>query len=149
MSDRTLWYAPGVKSAWYGSLWSALWHYRKAKDRTLSTPEEANLISSLTTAGTHRPILDLDFPHRYVPSSTPGHGHLYLDIDLPRWRWTILMLGLRIGGVIEYGFMVWSIRRGANFVRREGLIKKPFEYSLQPEAEPVFVKRNIDKQQPF
>lgn len=40
---------------------------------------EGNLISSMVELGVHRPVLDLDFAHQYVPSSTPGHAHLYID----------------------------------------------------------------------
>ena len=39
----------------------------------------ANLISSLTVWGHHKPILDLDFPVKLVSSSTTGHSHLYVD----------------------------------------------------------------------
>jgi hypothetical protein len=42
-------------------------------------PREGNLVSSMVQPGFHRPVLDLDIPHMYVPSSTPGHGHLYLN----------------------------------------------------------------------
>ena len=42
-------------------------------------PGTGNLISSMVEADRHRPIIDLDIPHMYVPSSTTGHGHLYLD----------------------------------------------------------------------
>lgn len=51
---------------------------------------EANLISSRikdkvslwTGQPKHKVFLDLDIRHHYVPSSTPGHGHLYIDVDL-------------------------------------------------------------------
>lgn len=38
-----------------------------------------NLISSMVAPDQHRPVLDLDKSHVYVASSTPGHGHLYLN----------------------------------------------------------------------
>lgn len=40
---------------------------------------DGNLISSMVAPDQHRPVLDLDLPHVYVPSSTPGHGHLYIN----------------------------------------------------------------------
>lgn len=82
-----------------------------------------NLISSKTTSGRHKPVLDLDFPHTYVASSTPGHGHLYLDVEISRFRWFVLMCALRFAKVIEMGFFVWSLRRGANFLRLRSFTK--------------------------
>lgn len=71
----------------------------------------------------HLPIIDLDYSHRYIPSSTPGHGHLYLNRPISRWRWYALMIGLRIGRVIEPGNFWWSLRRGENCTRSEPLMK--------------------------
>jgi hypothetical protein len=84
---------------------------------------DANLISSRTDDGRHMPILDLDFPHHFEESSTEGHTHLYIDVPMSRIRWSILMWALWQAGVIELGHFVWSIRRGANFVRLPGVAK--------------------------
>jgi len=79
----------------------------------------------------HGPILDLDFPHRYVPSTTPGHGHLYLNQPIRRWRQIVLLWGLYIGKVIEPGFFWWSLRRGGTFVRRPGVQKTEDERAVE------------------
>lgn len=76
-----------------------------------------NLISSKTTDGRQMPILDLDFPHAYVPSTQPGHGHLYLNVPISNFRFFLLMTGLFLGKQIELGYYIWSLRRGGNFVR--------------------------------
>lgn len=78
---------------------------------------QANLVSSITTDGRQMPILDLDFPHHFEPSTTPGHHHLYLDIPMSKFKWFCLMTGLALSGVIELHFYAWSLRRGGNFVR--------------------------------
>lgn len=54
---------------------------RRARQGNLRFVErgEGNLISSMVAPDQHRPVLDLDMPHIYVPSSTPGHGHLYIN----------------------------------------------------------------------
>jgi hypothetical protein len=62
---------------------------------------KGNLISSMVRPEVHRPILDLDKPHAYVPSSTPGHGHLYLDVTLNEMEHYLListLVQLRILG---------------------------------------------------
>lgn len=103
----------------------SLWKYRKERDRVPVGPGEGNLVSSEVAGrpGRHGPVIDLDFPHRYVGSSTAGHGHLYLDVETSRWRMLVLLVGLRLTGNIERGFFWWSVRRGATFVRPEGVRK--------------------------
>lgn len=110
----------------------SLLKYRQYADRQPSE-EDANVVSShIVGSRKHAPILDLDFPHRYVPSSTPGHhGHLYLDVPTSRWRMYALLIGLYLAQQIEFGFLVWSIRRGGTFVRREGVEKTPDEAAVK------------------
>lgn len=101
--------------------------YRQYEDRS-ATDLLANVVSSnLHGSRLHAPIIDLDFPHEYVPSTTPGHGHLYLNVPISGWRFFALNLGLYLGGVIEKGYFVWSIRRGGNFVRRPWVKKSTAE----------------------
>lgn len=105
-------------------LWVSLVKYRAAKDREPATPDTANLISShLEGSRMHAPILDLDFPHQYVPSTNDGHAHLYLDVPIERWRLMVLLAALRVARVTEVGFTWWSLRRGGTFVRPEGVSK--------------------------
>lgn len=139
---RTLWYAHSFRIK-DEPLAKSLIEYRLKEDRELMSVGPGpstqggkhgfpNLISSLTTDGKHMPILDLDFPHRVEPSTTPGHSHLYLDVPISKWRWFVLMSALRFAGVIELGFYVWSIRRGANFVRLPDLEKTGEEEFVKP-----------------
>lgn len=123
MSNRTFWYAPKltIKDE---PLIKSLITYRQDEDRwQVVDPSDANLISSLTDAGTHMPILDLDFPHHFVESTTEGHTHLFIDVEMSRFKLTVLMFALWYAGVVEMGHAVWTIRRGASFVRLPGLAK--------------------------
>jgi hypothetical protein len=132
MTRRTYWRAKDfvIKDE---PLVKSLIEYRLRDDRVpvpnpqftdlIEFTEEPNLISSITDDGKQMPILDLDFPHQAVPSSTPGHTHLYLNTVMSKWQWFWLMWGLWQAGVIELGFFVWSVRRGGNFVRLPGLEK--------------------------
>lgn len=72
----------------------------------LPTEVDANVVSSHWDEDKHLPILDLDFDHLYVPSTTPGHAHLYLNVPIRRWRLFVLLWGLYVGGVI------WGRNRG-------------------------------------
>lgn len=125
-----------------GPLLLQLLRYRLRHDRDEVTalPDWANLVSSRTTSGKHMPILDLDFPHTVIDSTTSGHKHLYLDREIAHWRWLVLMIGLRVGHVIEPGFFVWSLRRGANFVRLPGTEKQEQD-SIKPTFGWLFRQR--------
>lgn len=117
--------------------------YRQYEDRQPSA-DDANVVSSNLPDGKHAPIIDLDFPHTYVPSTSDGHAHLYLDVPVSRWRFWALNLGLYLGGVIEKGYFVWSIRRGGNFVRRPGVHKTTAEENVK-YTYGMFVKLRKNK----
>lgn len=125
MTQRTLWYARSLAIE-DEPLMKTLIRYRQHKNRKLTslTPSIqggqygfANLVASITTDGKQMPILDLDFPHHFEPSTTPGHTHFYIDVPMSKWRWFWLMTALAYAGVIEKPFYAWSLRRGGNFVR--------------------------------
>jgi hypothetical protein len=120
---RTFWRGHRLNHVASEPLLVSLLKYRAARDRDRVQPAylgRANLVSSLTESGRQAPIIDLDVPHHYVKTETPGHAHLYLNYEIPRWRWLALMIGLRLGGALEVGTFWWSLRRGANFVRPAG-----------------------------
>lgn len=119
---RTYWSAN--LGAPLGPFWRAL--IRGDHDQTTRVPMTfdsligdagPNLISSKLENGKHAPIIDLDGPHRLVPSTTPGHSHLYLDVEMSWFRYVLLLAALRYAGVIERGFFLWSLRRGQTFAR--------------------------------
>jgi hypothetical protein len=65
----------------------------------------------------HRPVLDIDFPVAVIPSTTPGHGHLYID-KLLTWReYEKLLNVLAEVGIIERGYADASIEREHTAVR--------------------------------
>lgn len=85
---------------------------------------DANLITSATGKGDwHLPVLDLDIPHTYVPSSTEGHGHLYLDTPVKWSDYEKLLRTLARLGILEHGYVEASIAKGATMVRKPGVKK--------------------------
>jgi len=92
-------------------------------DREIAPLEESHMVCSRLPNGRHMPVIDLDGPHQLVPSSTAGHSHLYLDNEIPWWRYVILLFALRQAGVIEKGFLWWSLSRGSTFARLPGVGK--------------------------
>lgn len=73
---------------------------------------------------THRPVLDIDFPAELIPSSTPGHFHLYLDKPMTWRKYEALLEALAKAGLIERGFANASIERGFSAARIPGIKKE-------------------------
>lgn len=65
----------------------------------------------------HKLIIDLDLPAYLVPSSTPGHSHLYIDKDIPEAAYFNLLEALARANILEHGYVAASIDRGASFLR--------------------------------
>lgn len=85
------------------------------EERVIARATDANLITSRYEGEgieTHALLLDLDVEHIYVPSSTEGHGHLYVNLKLSRGEWERVMRELALVGVIGAGYREHSLRRG-------------------------------------
>jgi len=90
----------------------------------VQTEAEANLVSSLTTSGRHMPVIDIDLPIRVVPSKTPGHSHLFIDVEFDQDTYFNLLRNLSYVGLVEENYVLASEAAGMSFVR------------LQPEKRP-------------
>lgn len=76
----------------------------------------------------HSPVIDVDFPVRVVPSSTPGHFHLYFDGVMMRWeKYEPLLKALAEAGIIETGYYENAVRRKMTMVRLSSVRKPPSE----------------------
>lgn len=65
----------------------------------------------------HYPVIDVDLPCLFVPSTTPGHGHLYIDHPL-RWVDFVRLLELLAElGIVEQGYVEACKREGFASVR--------------------------------
>lgn len=88
--------------------------------------QDAEIVLSLDKeTGLHRPVLDIDFPLHTVPSSTPGHFHLYLDKPLSWPKYRRLLNALAEAGIIEQGYANVSRARCYTSVRLPWVKKKP------------------------
>ena len=80
--------------------------------------KDAHVITSHDpTTGMHRPILDIDLPAALIPSSTPGHYHLYIDKPMEWDRYEDLLYALSAAGIIEGGYAGASCEREYTSVR--------------------------------
>lgn len=72
----------------------------------------------------HKPVLDIDFPAALIPSSTPGHFHLYLDRDLTWDQYCKLLYALEDANIIQPEFRRLAFERGYTTVRLPWISKK-------------------------
>lgn len=73
--------------------------------------------SAYPEGGWHYPVLDLDLPVYVVPSSTPGHSHLYIDHLMTWEKYVALLRALADAGLVEEGYVKASIARGHTALR--------------------------------
>lgn len=102
---------------------------------------DANAVTSRTTSSLlsstpmHKPVLDIDFPAKLVPSSTPGHSHLYLDRELSWPQYKKLLDVLAEVGIIQDGYADSAIKRGYSAVRLPWVKKEQLPFP-RPDFEP-------------
>ena len=113
--------------------------------------ERANLITSKTErypygVEYHRPVLDIDFPAELIPSSTPGHYHLYLDKEIPKASYMQLLRDLARAGIIQSGFADSAIERGASSARLPWIKKDDWVANQgEPEASVEKLRAEVKK----
>ncbi len=80
---------------------------------------DANVSTSLRmdVEGMHAVLLDIDVPAALIPSSTPGHSHLYVDVCVPQDTYFRMLDAIADAGVIQRGFVNASKSRGGTSLR--------------------------------
>lgn len=88
-------------------------------------------------------------PHFYLPSSTKGHGHLYLETIIPAPDFWILLDYLRSICFLEGGYVKASKYRGYSSLRVPWVKKSPEEMKKksQYEDETVLEEESVDVSQ--
>lgn len=76
---------------------------------------------------THRVVLDIDFPAILLPSTTPGHHHLYIDFDMPWANYLKMLKVMAEVGLLEHGYVAACEERGFSAVRLPWVEKSPDE----------------------
>lgn len=98
-------------------------------DPNLTIPHAANLVSSVPKEQPfsgkfsyledtyHRVVIDLDVEAYLVPSSTPGHSHLYINHPIEESQYFNLLDQLVTVGLVQEGYARASRARGFSAVR--------------------------------
>lgn len=100
--------------------------YKEGRRSKQKAPDDGspNVATSLLRSGLHAPVIDIDIPVTLVPSSTPGHSHLYIDKAMDFSSLCHLLRAMAAAGVVEVGFAEASIAKGYSAVRLPW-VKKP------------------------
>lgn len=118
INNKNPWYmlAAGLKR-WCVNLGP---EYDASSDR-YEVPElhGANAVSSEIQGkpGYHKLAIDLDVPAVLIPSSTPGHSHLYIDKEMSWRQYNRVLRALNEAGILEPGYVKVSRDRKATFLR--------------------------------
>jgi hypothetical protein len=109
---------------------------KSGEDLFVPDVSTANLITSLVSAAPmHKPVIDIDIPAKLWPSSTPGHSHLYIDIEMPWSKYVTLLTALMEAGIVEPGYVKASIARGYTAVRPPWVSKYEGGASAEVDCE--------------
>jgi hypothetical protein len=80
----------------------------------------------------HTPVLDIDIPAAFIPSSTPGKNHLYLNAPMTWEQYVKLLDVLAEVGILEPGYVSASKARGFTAVRLPWIQKAPDHLKVDP-----------------
>lgn len=100
--------------------------------------DEANLIGSrMQGSADHLPIIDLDVDHEYVPSSTEGHGHLYIrpEHPVPWIKYERVLRAMADAGMIGWAEYVRAVDREGTFVRKPGKARLGARHERMPATQ--------------
>lgn len=92
--------------------------YDEQREHERAGTDTATVVTSeIEGTRLHAPVLDLDIEHALIPSSTPGHAHLFLNVALSWREYRRLLKALARAGVIEPGYVKMSLRQGYSTAR--------------------------------
>lgn len=103
-----------------------------------------NLVTSELADGRHAVTLDIDHQVTVVPSSTPGHFHLYIDVPMDWDTYTELLMVMAKAGIIGPGYVDHSVNRGATALRMPWINKDTAPPLMFGEGEPVLFESITD-----
>ena len=80
----------------------------------------------------HTFVVDIDLPATLMPSSTPGHSHLYIESYMSWSQYVKVLDAMAEAGIIEYGYVNASKARGFTAVRLPWIRRN----DRRPDASP-------------
>ena len=95
---------------------------------------EANIVTSEAVGELdgHKLLVDLDVPAYLIPSSTPGHSHLYIDVTTTSENLFRVLDALARAGAVEDGYAGASRARGYSALRLPWVKKEKEPQKAKP-----------------
>lgn len=93
---------------------------------------------SLANPFVHKVLLDIDHPAVLVPSTTEGHYHLLIDVEVPWEKYVDFMDAAAEAGILEEGFVKAARARGFSTLRMPWIKKElgPHTRKRRPGRRP-------------
>jgi len=96
--------------------------YKDEHSLTADLSDKTNVITSAINdpffvEPMHNVVIDLDLPAALLPSSTPGHFHLFIDKPMTWPVYATLLEALSAAGLVEHGYVSASLTRQHTAVR--------------------------------
>lgn len=89
-----------------GNVVTSLWDANTVTSESIEDP-----------AGTHYPVIDIDHACTLVPSTTPGHFHLYIDKAVPLDKYLDMLEAMAAAGIVQEGYFRAARARRFSAVR--------------------------------
>lgn len=92
---------------------------------TSHSPARGAEVVASTIVGTrkHTLMLDIDVPATLLPSSTEGHAHLYIDVEMSWRKYRRVVKALAKAGIVEPAYYRASASRRHTALRLPGIGK--------------------------
>lgn len=125
------------------------YNYESFPETIITKLKNGPLASSEAGFGQHRLLLDVDCNHMYVPSSTPGHGHLYFD-NLSTWEDTLAALkALATIGIVSQGWVAFAEKNHRILLRKPSVKKGDWARGVVDALIPAMLGARLDPYVPF
>lgn len=112
---------------------------KSTKDRTPVSVSDANLVSSRAVEVNgkvyHYPLLDIDFEAALIPSTHPGHYHLYLNRLMPWEDYIELLTVMEKVGIIQSGVLKAALLAEETCLRLPWVKKEPKKEEPKKEGD--------------
>lgn len=104
----------------------------RRKVDVVATIDHMNVFGSRLDNGNHVPLFDFDFPVELVPSSTPGHFHLYVSKEIGWEHYRDILLAMRRARLLDAGWVDSALEERCATIRPPHVMK---EEALQKQLE--------------
>lgn len=98
-------------------------------------PDKANLVTSRVAGDTHIPLIDVDMDAALLPSSTPGHHHLYINKPMSYENYMKLLRVMAEVGIVQNGVLKAAEQQGYTSLRMPHIKKHDEQLSLFKSKE--------------